>query len=134
MRFMLFVKASPESEAGVLPTEAELAEMGKFNEEMIRAGIMLAGDGLKASSHGVRIQYDGKQRAVVDGPFAETKELVAGYWIIQVKSKDEAIEWMKRAPFKDGCVEIRPIFELEDFVPGEALEHHRRLQNELAKS
>jgi hypothetical protein len=131
MRFMLFVKANKDSEAGVMPDEKLLEEMAKFNEEMLKAGVMLAGDGLKPSSQGVRIQYDGKQRTVVDGPFSETKELVAGYWLIQVKSKAEAIEWMKRAPFQDGVVEIRPLFELDDFAPSDALDHHKRLQQQM---
>src|ERR1043166_3885497 len=101
MRFIVFVKANQESEAGVMPTQEQLAEMGKFNEELVKAGAMLAGEGLQPSSKGVRIRYAGDQRTVVDGPFAETKELVAGFWIIQVKSKDEAIEWIKRAPFRE---------------------------------
>ncbi|MGQ0714831.1 MAG: YciI family protein [Gemmatimonadaceae bacterium] len=119
MRFMIIVKASPESEAGTLPDEKSLTEMGKFNEELIKAGVMLAGEGLQASSKGARIQFDGKKRAVVDGPFAESKELVAGFWLWQVKSKDEAIEWAKRIPFQEGAVEIRQVFENEDF--GDAL-------------
>lgn len=131
MRFMLFVKANKDSEAGALPDEKALEEMAKFNEEMVKAGVMLAGDGLHPSSKGVRIQYNGKQRTVVDGPFAEAKELVAGYWLIQVKSKAEAIEWMKRAPFQEGEVEIRQLFELDDFPQGEAIEHHRKLQQQL---
>ena len=119
MRFMILVKASKESEAGTLPTEQELAEMGKFNEEMIKAGVMLAGDGLKQSSFGTRIQYDGKQRTIVDGPFSETKELVAGYWIWQVKSMEEALAWAQRCPDpmpgEEGLLEIRPFYENEDF-------------------
>ena len=117
MRFMLIVKATKESEAGVLPTQEELAEMGKFNEELVKAGVMLAGEGLQASSKGARVVFSGGQRKVVDGPFAEPKELVAGFWLIQVKSKDEAIEWVKRVPFRDGIVEIRQVFEAEDFGP-----------------
>jgi hypothetical protein len=117
MRFMLIVKATKESEAGVLPTQEELAEMGRFNEELVKAGVMLAGEGLQASSKGARVVFSGGQRKVVDGPFAETKELVAGFWLIQVKSKDEAIEWVKRVPFRDGIVEIRQVFEAEDFGP-----------------
>ena len=116
MRFMLIVKANPESEAGILPSEKELAEMGKFNEELVKAGVMLAGEGLHPSSRGARIRFSGKQRTVIDGPFAETKELVAGYWLIQVRSKEEAIEWMKRAPFDDGTeLELRQVHELTDF-------------------
>ena len=133
MRFMLIVKANKDSEAGVLPDEQGLAEMAKFNEQMVKAGVMLAGDGLQASSKGARVQFDGSKRTVIDGPFAETKELIAGYWMVQVKSKEEAIEWVKRAPFRDGEVEIRQVFELEDFGQGPAVEHHRRLQDEIKK-
>jgi hypothetical protein len=120
MRFMVIVKASKESEEGVLPTEKELAEMGRFNEEMVKAGIMVAGEGLQPSSKGARIRFSGDKRTVIDGPFAETKELIAGYWIIQVASKQEAIEWMKRCPCPmpnapDSELEIRQIFELGDF-------------------
>ena len=117
MRFVILVKASKESEAGQMPTEKELTEMGQFNEQLVKAGIMLAGEGLHPSSKASRIRYSGKSKTVIDGPFAETKELVAGFWIIQVKSKDEAIEWMKRAPFREGEIEIRQIFEAEDFGP-----------------
>jgi hypothetical protein len=119
MRFMVIVKANKETEAGVLPTEQELTEMGKFNEELVKAGVMLAGEGIQPSSKGARVRFDGKKRTVIDGPFAETKELVAGFWLWQVKSKEEAIEWLKRAPFKEGEVEIRQVFENEDF--GDAL-------------
>jgi hypothetical protein len=115
MRFMVIVKANPESEAGVLPDKQILTEMTKFNEELSKAGVMLAGEGLHPSSKGVRIRFDGKKRTVIDGPFAETKELIAGYWLWQVRSKDEAIEWLKRAPFQEGEVEIRQVFEAEDF-------------------
>ena len=117
MRFMVIVKASKESEAGQLPTEKELTEMGKFNEELIKAGVMLAGEGLQASSKGARVRFDkGGKKTVIDGPFAETKELVAGFWLWQVKSKEEAIEWLKRAPFGGGTeVEIRQVFEATDF-------------------
>ena len=116
MRFMVIVKADKDSEAGVLPSEKMLAEMGKFNEQLAKAGIMLAGEGLQPSSKGARIKFDGKKRTVTDGPFAETKELVAGFWVIQVKSKDEAIEWMKRAPFDGGTeIELRQVFEEDDF-------------------
>jgi hypothetical protein len=117
MRFMLIVKANKDTEAGVLPTQEELAEMGKFNEELVKAGVMLAGEGLQASSKGARVFFSGDQRKVVDGPFAETKELVAGFWLVQVKSKDEAIKWVKRVPFRDGIIEIRQVFEAEDFGP-----------------
>jgi hypothetical protein len=115
MRFMVLVKANPDSEAGVMPDRKMLTEMGKFNEELAKAGVMLAGEGLHPSSKGVRVRFSGGKRTVVDGPFAETKELVAGYWLWQVKSKAEAIEWLKRAPFQDGEVEIRQVFEAEDF-------------------
>jgi len=116
MRFIVMVKANKDSEAGVLPTEAQLKEMGTFNDELAKAGVMLAGEGLQASSKGARITYSGTKRTVRDGPFAETKELVAGFWIWQVKSKQEALEWAKRIPFKDGEeVEIRQVFEAEDF-------------------
>jgi hypothetical protein len=113
---MIIVKADKSSEAGVMPDEKLLAEMGKYNEELAKAGIMLAGDGLHPSSKGARVRFDGKKRAVIDGPFAEAKELIAGYWIWQVKSKEEAIEWLKRAPFDGGTeVELRQVFEAEDF-------------------
>jgi hypothetical protein len=118
MRFMVIVKASPESEAGVLPPPELFAEMHKFNEQLVQAGVMLAGEGLHPSSKGARVRFNGKERAVTDGPFAETKELIAGYWMWKVKSKDEAIEWLKRAPFDGGTeVEIRQVFEPEDFAP-----------------
>jgi hypothetical protein len=118
MRFMIMVKASPESEAGKMPSEKLLSDMGKFNEELVKAGVMLAGEGLHPSSKGVRVQFSGDKRTVVDGPFAETKELVAGFWLIQVKSKEEAIEWIKRCPNtmeSDSEIEIRQVFEAEDF-------------------
>ena len=115
MRFIVMVKASKDSEAGVLPTEEQLREMGKFNDELAKAGVMLAGEGLQDSSKGARITYSGSKRTVRDGPFAETKELVAGFWIWQVKSKQEALEWAKRIPFQEGEVEIRQVFEAEDF-------------------
>jgi hypothetical protein len=137
MRFMVIVKASKDSEAGVMPSEELLLAMGKFNEEMVKAGIMLAGDGLKPSSKGVRIKFDGKERTVVDGPFAETKELIAGFWIIDVKNIEEAIEWMKRCPdpHNDGGeLEIRPLFELSDFEPGEGIRIHEKNKTELDKS
>jgi hypothetical protein len=115
MRVMVIVKASEESEAGAMPTEQQLTEMGNFNEELVNAGVMLAGEGLLPSSRGARIDYSPSGSTVTDGPFAETKELVAGFWILQVKSLEEAIEWLKRAPFQDGQVEIRPVAEAEDF-------------------
>lgn len=115
MRFIVMVKATKDSEAGVMPTEAELRDMGNFNDELVKAGVMLAGEGLHPSSKGTRISYNGGKRIVRDGPFTETKELVAGFWIWQVKSKDEALEWAKRIPFQEGEVEIRQVFEADDF-------------------
>ena len=116
MRFMVIVKADKDSEAGVLPSTQLLTEMGKFNEELVKAGVMLAGEGLQSSAKGARVKFSGKTRSVIDGPFAETKELVAGFWLWQLKSLDEAIEWLKRAPFDGGTeVEIRQVFEAEDF-------------------
>ena len=120
MRVMVIVKANKESESGVMPTLEMLADMGKYNEELTKAGVMLSGDGLKASSHGKRVKFGGKQPAVTDGPFAETKELIAGFWIWKVKSMDEALDWIKKAPFKDEEIEIRPFFENEDFGPDAA--------------
>jgi hypothetical protein len=117
MRFMMLVKADKNSEAGVLPSKELLAEMGKFNEEMMKAGVMLAGEGLHASSKGARITFAGTKRTVTDGPFPETKELLAGFWLIQVRSKQEAIEWASRVPFADGVVEVRQVFEASDFPP-----------------
>ena len=119
MRFMVLIKANVESEAGVMPDTQLLTDMNKFNEDLVKAGVMLAGDGLQPSSKGARIKFSGSTRTVIDGPFAETNELVAGYWIWQVKSKEEAIEWLKRAPFDGGVeIEIRQVFEAPDF--GEA--------------
>ena len=118
MRVMVIVKATKNSEAGVMPGETLLAEMGKFNEELVKAGVMLAGEGLHASSRGVRVRFDGSKRTVIDGPFAETKELVAGFWLWQVKSLEEAIEWVKRCPnpmMEDSDIEIRRVFEADDF-------------------
>jgi hypothetical protein len=132
MRFMILVKANKDSEAGVLPDEKILTEMGKFNEQLVKAGVMLAGEGLQASSKGARVRFEGKKRTVIDGPFAETKELVAGFWLWQVKSKEEAIEWLKRAPFQEGDVEIRQVFEAEDFGP--ALTPEVRKQEEWIRA
>jgi hypothetical protein len=118
MRVMVLIKATEESEAGVMPSQELLTEMGNFNEELVKAGVMLAGDGLHPSSKGVRVAFSGGERKVIDGPFAETKELLAGYWVWQVKSLDEAIEWVRRMPNpteQDGVVEIRPVFEADDF-------------------
>jgi hypothetical protein len=121
MRFMVMVKATPNSEAGVLPSEELLAEMGKFNEELVKAGVLLAGEGLQPSSKGARVKFSGGRRTVTDGPFTETKELIAGFWLIQVKSKEEAIEWVKRVPDpmpgEEAEIEIRQVFEAEDFGP-----------------
>jgi hypothetical protein len=130
---MVIVKADERSEAGVMPTEQELADMAKFNEQLIKAGVMLAGEGLQASSKGARVRYAGDKRTVIDGPFAESKELIAGFWLIDVKSKEEAVEWLKRAPFREGEIEIRQVFELEDFGSSDAIEHHRKLQDQLPK-
>ena len=116
MRVMVLVKANTDSEAGVLPDEKILTAMGKYNEELVKAGVMLAGEGLHPSSRGKRVRFSGASRTVIDGPFAETKELVAGFWLWQVRSMDEAVEWLKRAPFDGGAeVEIRPVFEADDF-------------------
>jgi hypothetical protein len=119
MKFMVIVKASKESEAGVLPSRELLAEMGKFNEELVKAGVMLAAEGLQASSKGARVKFAGGKRTVIDGPFAETKELIAGFWLWQVRSMEEAIEWLKRAPFEETEVEIRQVFEPADFAPSD---------------
>ena len=135
MRFMVLVKATKESESGAMPDETILTEMGKYNEELVKAGVMQAGEGLQPSSKGARVKFSGGKPAVVDGPFAETKELVAGYWIWQVRSKDEAIEWLKRAPFQDEEIEIRQIFEAEDFgaeFTPELREQEERLRAQVA--
>jgi hypothetical protein len=133
MRFMVLVKASEESEAGVLPTEAQLTEMGAYNEELVKAGVLLAADGLQASSKGARVRFSGTERTVIDGPFAETKELIAGFWIMQARSKDEVIEWVKRCPNPmpgESEIEIRQIFEAEDF--GEAFTPElRKMEDEM---
>ncbi|MBD9437738.1 YciI family protein [Pseudoxanthomonas sp. PXM03] len=127
MKVMVIVKASPESEAGEMPGTELLAEMGRFNEALVKAGIMLAGEGLHPSSRGARVRFEGRQRSVIDGPFGETKELVAGFWLWQVRSLDEAIEWIKRAPFDGGTeIEVRPVFEADDF--GDALTPELREQ------
>jgi len=129
MRVMVIVKATKDSEAGVLPDKRILEEMGKFNEQLVKAGVMLAGEGLHSSSKGARVRFDGTKRTVIDGPFAETKELVAGFWLWQVKSKAEAIEWLKRAPFDGGTeVEIRQVFEAAEF--GDNLTPELREQEE----
>ena len=137
MRFMVIVKANEDSEAGVLPDEQILAKMGKFNEELVKAGVMLAGEGLHPSSKGARVRFSGEKRTVIDGPFSETKELVAGFWLWQVKSKEEAIEWLKRAPFDGGTeVELRQVFEAEDFganLTPELREQEERLRTQMAE-
>ena len=137
MRFMVIVKANKESEAGVLPDEKLLTEMGKYNEELVKAGVMLVGEGLHSSSKGVRVRFNGDKRSVINGPFAETKELVAGFWLWQVKSKEEAIEWLKRAPFQEGEVELRQVFETEEFAAsdptGVLREQEERLRAQVEK-
>jgi len=115
MRFMLIVKADKDTEAGVMPTQEVLAAMGAYNEELVKAGVMLAGEGLHPSSKGARVRFQGSKRTVIDGPFAETKELIAGFWLIQVKSLEEAIEWVKRSPMQESEIEIRQVFEADDF-------------------
>lgn len=138
MRFMVIVKSNQDTENGVLPTEKELADMGKYNEELVKAGVMLAGEGLQSSSKGARVRFDDDgKRTVIDGPFAEAKELIAGFWLWQVRSKEEAIEWLKRAPFAGGAeVEIRQVFEAEDFgaeFTPELREQEERLRDEIAR-
>jgi hypothetical protein len=132
MRFMVLVKADERSEAGEMPDEKLLAEMGKYNEELAKAGVMLAGEGLQPSSKGARVKFSGDERTVTDGPFTEAKELIAGFWLWQVKSKEEAIEWLKRAPFDDTEVELRQVFESEDF--GEELTPELREQEERVRA
>ena len=143
MRFIVMVKATKESEAGVMPSEEGLAAMAKFNEEMVKAGVMLDGNGLQASSKGARVRFaagklgdTGNKRTVIDGPFAETKELVAGYWILQCKSLAEAVEWIKRCPNphnEESEIEIRQLFEMEDFGDSPAVDHHKRLGEQIKK-
>ena len=138
MRFMVMVKATKDSEKGVMPSERLLTEMGKYNEELVKAGVMLAGEGLQPSSKGARVRFSGDKRTVIDGPFAETKELIAGFWLIQVKSKEEAIEWVKRCPNPspgESEIEIRQVFEAEDFGPEftpEARAAEERMRAQLA--
>ena len=137
MRFMVIVKANKDSEAGVMPDQKILAAMGKYNEELVKAGVMLAAEGLHPSSKGKRVKFSGNQRTVTDGPFAETKELVAGFWLWRAKSMEEAIEWLKRAPFDGGVeIELRQVFEAEDFGPEftpELREQEERLRAQVAK-
>ena len=132
MKIMVFVKANADSETGVMPDEEILTAMGQFNEELVNAGVMLAGEGLHPSSKGKRVQFNGKERIVIDGPFAETKELVAGFWLWQVASMDEALGWIKRSPFQEGEVELRPVFEMEDF--GDAMTPELREQEERLRA
>ena len=132
MRVMVLVKASEDSEAGVMPSEQELTEMGNFNEELVKTGVMLAGEGLHPTSKGVRVAFSGGERKVIDGPFAETKELLGGFWLWQVKSLDEAVEWIKRSPFQEGAIELRPVFETEDF--GEEMTPELREQEERLRA
>ena len=135
MRVMVIVKANKDSEAGVLPDKKMLTEMGKFNEELAKAGVLLAMDGLQASSKGARVRFSGSKQTVIDGPFSETKELIAGFWVWQVRSMGEAIEWLKRAPFREGEVEIRPVFESEDFgadFTPELREQEERIRSKVA--
>jgi len=138
MRFMILLKADKNTEAGVMPSEQLLADMGKYNEELVKAGVLLAGEGLQSSSKGARVRFSGKKRTVIDGPFAETKELIAGFWLIQVKSKEEAIEWVKRCPNPlegEAEIEIRQVFEAEDFgaeFTPELREQEERLRAQMA--
>jgi hypothetical protein len=135
MRFIVIVKANKDSEAGVLPSKEILEEMGKFNEQLVKAGVMLAAEGLHSSAKGARVRFDGDKKTVIDGPFAETKELIAGFWLWQVRSKEEAIEWLKRSPFREGEVEIRQVFEAEDFgdnLTPEMREKERKLGEQAA--
>ncbi|PYT98298.1 MAG: dehydrogenase [Acidobacteria bacterium] len=139
MRFMMIVKASKDSEAGKMPSEELFSAMGKYNEELMKAGVLLDLSGLQPSSKGARIEFSGGKRTVVDGPFTESKELIAGYWIIQVKSLEEAIEWAKRAPnpqgdSQEGEIEVRQFFELEDFSPSEAVDRAREMERKLAQN
>lgn len=132
MRVMVIVKASKESEAGVMPSTELLEAMGNYNDELVKAGVMLAGEGLHPTSKGKRVRFSGNQRTVIDGPFTETKELIAGFWLWQVKSMDEAIEWIKRAPFEGEEIELRPVFEMDDF--GAEFTPELRAQEERQRS
>ncbi|HKT41855.1 MAG TPA: YciI family protein [Rhodanobacteraceae bacterium] len=139
MRVLVIVKANADSEAGVMPDARDLSEMGRFNEKLVEAGVMLMGEGLHPSSKGVRVRFEGRQRTVIDGPFAETKELIAGFWLWQVRSMEEAVEWIKRAPLFDGGMEIelRPVAEMEDFgeaATPEVREQEARLREKIAKA
>ena len=139
MRFMMIVKANKDTEAGAMPSDELISAMTKYNEELVKAGVLLDGSGLQPSSKGFRVWYSGGRSTIVDGPFAETKELIAGYWLIQVKSREEAIEWAKRIPAPhgkdaEGEIEVRQLFELEDFAPSEAVNEARKLETKLHKS
>ncbi len=134
MRFMVVVKADKNSEAGVLPDEKLLAAMGKFNEELVKAGVMLAGEGLQPSSKGARVKFAGGKRIVTDGPFTESKELIAGFWLWQVKSKEEAIQWLKRAPFEETEVEIRQVYEMADFASVDPSGEFRKREEQLRET
>ncbi len=138
MKFMMIVKATKDSEAGVMPSEKMIAAMTAYNQELLKAGALVDLSGLQPTSKGARVQFSGNKRIVIDGPFAETKEIIAGYWLIQVKSKEEAIEWAKRAPNPygegaEGYIEVRRLFEIEDFAPSDAVEEARKLGNELSR-
>jgi len=138
MRFMMIVKANKDSEAGQMPSEELLSAMGKYNEQLMQAGVLVDLAGLHPSSKGVRVKFSGGKQTIIDGPFAETKELIGGFWIIKVKSREEAIEWAKRAPNphgegNEGEIELRQIFDLEDFTPSEAVDRHRELGKQLAE-
>lgn len=138
MRFMMIVKATKDSEAGVMPSDKMIAAMTRYNEELVKAGILLDATGLQPTSKGARIQYSGEKRTVIDGPFAETNEIIAGYWLIKVKSRDEAIEWARRAPNPygengNGYIELRQLFEMDDFEPSEAVEEAKQLGKRLEK-
>src|SRR5690242_2486962 len=134
MRFMVIVKATPNSEAGVMPSQELLAAMGAFNEELVKAGVMLAGEGLQPSSKGARVKFAGGKRTVTDGPFTEAKELIAGFWLWQVKSKEEAIEWLKRAPFDQTEVELRQVYETADFAPSDPTGEIRKQEERLRET
>ena len=131
MRFMLLVKANADSEAGRLPSEAQLAEMGRFNEELVNAGVLLAGEGLQASAKGARVRFSGRKPMVIDGPFAETRELVAGFWMLRAESLEEAVAWAKRVPFDEGEIEVRQVFDAEDFAPSDPTGELRKAEERL---
>ncbi len=134
MRVMVIVKANKQSETGALPDQRILSEMGKFNQQLVKAGVLLAMEGLKASAAGKRVRFEGSKKTVTDGPFGETKELIGGFWLWQVKSMDEAVEWLKRSPFQEGEVEIRPVFELDDFAPSDPSGNLRKQQQALRET